>query len=695
VLLFAGYPVWWLLGITLPLTVVVVAMLALELKRMPRIRFPRYGTLWGLFMAWVLIGVLVVQVDAPYAVAGWNANRYLTWALRLFWYVAATVVLVHLGNVTDRVARARLFVSFGWMFVWIVIGGYLGALAPSVDFPSVLEFLLPHRLATNAFVMSLVHPNLAEQMEFAGVTRPSAPFPYANVWGLNFACFLPFFVVGWGRATGWKRRITPLVLVASVVPVVMSLNRGLWIGLGVATVVVVIRAAMAGNARLVAVLGLGVTLLAVVIALSPLHAIVTDRLSSPNSNAGRSELASRGFASTLESPVVGFGTTRDVQGSLSSIAGGSTPDCPRCGAPSFGTQGQVFLTTFAQGYVGAAFYLGFLGLVLVRSVRRRGATVTMALGVVAMHGATLFVYSADNLAILPIFAATGILWRAADGERVGTPALLELARARPRWLAAAVAGGGLAGLVVFVATPHQAAISTPVLVDSAATASGAPPVTLDTIARLVTDRSVVAAVARASHDAPDEVGAHLRVTADPNTRVLVLTYSAYDRRDARAGSQAAAQSLLALWQQQLTADESARQHELAANLDGISDALAVVGNGRAALDGHQWGPVGHSAGRQLLALQQQLVTRWTAVDAMLRTTTADAPSSGAVVGRPGEIIRPLPWAQRVGEGCALGLLAFLAPALRPHRRPHRPPNRPPNRRPTSTISASRGMEVFR
>jgi len=673
-LLFAGYPVWWLLGITLPVTMVVIALLIGELRRMPRIRYPRFGSLWGLFMAWALLGVLVVQVDAPYAVAGWNTNRYFTWALRLFWYVAATVVLLYLGNVVDRVARARLFVTFGWMFVWVVIGGYLGAVAPRVGFPSVIEVFLPHSLATNAFVMSLVHPNLAEQMEFAGVTRPSAPFPFANVWGLNFACFLPFFVVGWGHATGWKRRVAPFVLAASVVPAIISLNRGLWVALGVAAVVLVVRAAMAGNARFVGLIAAGVGVLALVILLSPLRVIVADRLSSPNSNAGRSELASRGFASTLSSPIVGFGTTRNVQGSLTSIAGGSTPDCPRCGSPSFGTQGQVFLTTFAQGYVGAAFYVGFLGIVLVRAARRRGTVVTMALSVLAMHGATLSVYSADNLAVLPIFAATGILWREADGEWAGVPLLLEALRKRRRWLIAATACGGIAGLAVYAALPHQVTISTPVLVGAQDTGDGTQPVTLDTIAQLVHDQSVVDAVAYALHSSAVTAAGSLGVTADPNTRVLSLACTASSPVRARAGSTAAAQSLLALWQRQLTADQTARVRALSGSLGGIENALAVVGTGRTALDSRSWGPVGRSAGRQLADLQGQLVSHWASVDASLRTTTASAPSSGVVVGRPTLVVRTLPWAQPLAEGCALGLLLCLVSAarrLRPAQTPRR------------------------
>ncbi|GAB3858927.1 hypothetical protein GCM10028801_19550 [Nocardioides maradonensis] len=657
-----GYPLWWLLGVTLPMTVLAVALLAAELMRLPRLRFPRFGGLWILFLVWVLVGVLVVQVDAPLAVGGWNTNRYITWALRLFWYVAATILLLYLGNVADRTARVRLFGAFGWMFVWIVAGGLLGWSLPHAQFPSALQLVLPSSLSSNAFVMSLVHPNLAESMEFAGVTRPSAPFPFANVWGLNFACFLPFFVVGWGQAAErWKRRAVPVVLAIAVVPVVESLNRGLWLALGVAVVVLAARALSVGNTRVVLGLALGLGLVVVVVLLSPLRTTIADRFSSPNSNDSRSELASREFASTLSSPLVGFGTTRDVQGSLTSIAGGSTPECPRCGAPSFGTQGQIFLTTFAQGYGGAAFYLVFLLLLAVRAARRRGGMVTMALCVLGMHAATLSVYSADNLAVLAIFAAAGVLWRAADERWQGVPLMVQVVGRRPCMVAALTACGGVLGLVAFEMFPRPVSVTTPVQVAPAAAESVGSPATLDTVAQLVHHRSVVGAVARAVHAAPRTVSQHIDVTADPNTRVLFLTYAADDPKTATAGSLACARALLSVWGQWLRAGQRWEQHGLTTRLGGIGDAIAVVSTGRRALRGRTWGPVGRSATRQLAALGNGLLLEWSAADDELRTSRSTDVEPGRLIGPPQVDHPPTPWARAVAEGVALAFL--VAPLI--------------------------------
>ena len=82
--------------------------------------------------------------------------------------------------------------------------------------------------------------------------------------------------------------------------------------------------------------------------------------------------------STLKgSPVVGFGSTRDVQGSFASIAGASTPDCPRCGVPPLGTQGHIWQLIFSQGFVGLGLFLTFFGMALARCWRCRTTVETL------------------------------------------------------------------------------------------------------------------------------------------------------------------------------------------------------------------------------------------------------------------------------------------------------------------------------
>ena len=78
-------------------------------------------------------------------------------------------------------------------------------------------------------------PPLPRSQTFLGYEqgRPSAPFSFTNEWGLHLALTLPFFVVGWFYRASLRRRLfgSGVLALLPVVPVVASLNRGLWLAL--------------------------------------------------------------------------------------------------------------------------------------------------------------------------------------------------------------------------------------------------------------------------------------------------------------------------------------------------------------------------------------------------------------------------------------------------------------------------------
>ena len=65
--------------------------------------------------------------------------------------------------------------------------------------------------------------------------RPAAPWGYTNTWGNNYCLLVVWFVAAvLGRAQGPRGRVSaPSAWCWPLIPVVYSLNRGLWIGLGV------------------------------------------------------------------------------------------------------------------------------------------------------------------------------------------------------------------------------------------------------------------------------------------------------------------------------------------------------------------------------------------------------------------------------------------------------------------------------
>ncbi|MGI8888720.1 MAG: O-antigen ligase family protein [Nocardioidaceae bacterium] len=421
-LLYLGFPFWWFLGLANFIFPIMAVPMAVRLARERRLRLPRGFALWALFLVWVLAGVFVLQVDAPGAITGQGgSNRYATFGYRVALYLAATVALLYVGNLSERELPSRRVARLlAYMFVVTTVGGVVGALLPQIEFQSGLETVLPNGLASNAYVQSLIHPRTSEVQTVLGYaeSRPVAPFNYANAWGANLSFCLPFFLFAWfGRDAGWRRVVAPFILIAALIPIVYSLNRGLWGALGVALVYVAVRLAVLGRGWALRGLIAGFVIAVLLFLLSPLNAIVQERLAHPHSNERRGQLLSLTVSSALEgSPIIGFGTTRNVQGSFASIAGGQTDACRGCGVPPLGTQGTLWSVTFYQGLVGAALFLSFFAVRFFRHWRSSSPYALIATTVLLMAGTEMFVYDFSGSPLVIIMITLALAWR--EEERV-------------------------------------------------------------------------------------------------------------------------------------------------------------------------------------------------------------------------------------------------------------------------------------
>ncbi len=361
----AAYPLWWLVGLGQFGFILVGLWLGYELLRKKQIRVPPGFGLWVLFLVVVLLGAWTLWAPVPGLMPESGAGRLLSWGFRLLWLVAGTCVMLFIGDSPERVLPTRRVVGlFAWLFAITVIGGYAGTFAYRADFPSLLEIILPRSIAHHPFVSTQIHPGLAQVQDILGYEspRPKAPFEYANSWGANYGMLLPYFVlmVKFARRA-WQRVVFVAMLVVALPPAIMSLNRGLWIGLGVMLLLALVRMLLNGKFTLVLSLAVGVAVVGTLAALSPPRDIVLSRLDNPHSNSGRSNLASFTVKTTLEhSPIIGFGSTRTRQGNFFSIAAGATADCHQCSPPQLGTQGTLWFLVFCTGFLGTALFLAFL-----------------------------------------------------------------------------------------------------------------------------------------------------------------------------------------------------------------------------------------------------------------------------------------------------------------------------------------------
>ena len=413
--LLALYPLWWVLGMGTLIVFVLAVPMAVHLVRHRPIAVPPGFGIWALFLVWVVASTVMLGTDPAGVVAEPASSRLLGVGFYLAGYLAATIMLLYAGNLTEeQFPRRRLVRQLGGLFVVVVAGGLLGTTVPAFEFTSLVEVLLPQWLASHDFVQTLVHPVSAQLHDVLGyeAPRPAAPFGYTNTWGNCLVLLLGWFAVSFFSGTGpWRRVVGSVVAAAAAVPVVYSLNRGVWIGLALVALITAVRLALRGRAALLVGLSVSIALAAALFVASPLGGIVQARLDNPHSNDIRMFTTERTLSAVQASPVLGLGGTREAMGGANSIAVGATPSCPRCGNPVLGSNGQIWFVLISQGFVGAGLFVGFF----VRSLwaYRRDRTPLGDAGMLACGLPLYFmlIYNAVPIPLVIAFLSIAALWR--------------------------------------------------------------------------------------------------------------------------------------------------------------------------------------------------------------------------------------------------------------------------------------------
>ena len=424
--LLVGFPVWWVLGLSDFVFPILAVPMVWHLRRRPApVRLPPGFALWGLFLVWVVLSLSTLGLHAPDTLAGSTKLRLFGYSLRLVEYLSQTVVLLYVGNLDEReLPRATVVRQLGIFFLYAVAGGIAGLLAPRFEFSSLAQAVLPHSLAVNPAVAIYTHPALSQVQSVLGhvAPRPEAPFDYTNVWGGNISVLAIFFVLTWGVWGRRRRRllVAPVLLVA-LIPFIYSLNRTAWLGAGLMVVYAAWRLALRGRFAAFGGILVAAAVGGVILTITPLHGIISERLAHPQSNTIRASLSSDAFHDALHSPVLGYGSTRAVLGSNASIAIGRSASCQHCGNATVGSNGGFWLTLFAQGFVGVGLYVAFFVLTLLRHIRDRTPLGVACTGVVGMSLLFNFFYPGPGSALTIFMIAIALLWRNEQARQAGLP----------------------------------------------------------------------------------------------------------------------------------------------------------------------------------------------------------------------------------------------------------------------------------
>lgn len=416
---------------------IVAVPLGYHLIRRSVLVVPRGFGFWLLFLSIMLVGVVVLWTPIPGLVLEPGISRILPWAYRLAWFVAVTVVLLFIGNSTERtLPRKWLLLLMAWMFALTVVGGYVGQFLWQHEFPSLLEIILPRSLRSNVFLNSLIHPGLAQLQDILGYPdpRPKAPFDYANSWGANFGLLLPLYLASWRYMRGGLQRgLFITLLVFAIPPVIFSLNRGLWAGLGVLAAVLLIRLVLNGKWLAMVAAGVLAVIAYAVLLTTPLWEVLETRLANPHSNEGRSNLAETTLATVLQySPLIGFGSTRQRQGNFFSIAAGATADCHQCSPPQLGTQGSLWYLIFGTGLLGTLMFCAFIFRRTVPVMSRKTSWASPLMYSVIFFACVLPVYDMVSSPLMFLMIALGLIWRYEMTHRPNTAQFYKKQRYKTR-----------------------------------------------------------------------------------------------------------------------------------------------------------------------------------------------------------------------------------------------------------------------
>jgi len=406
--LFVLNPVFWLLGLGGFIWAGAAIPLMVWVLLRPGVQRPPGTTLFLLYVLWA--GTTVIMLD--------KFTRVLLFGFRYCVYLAAIGLAVYVYN-ERRVSRESFINWVATLWIWAIIGGYLGLLFPRFRLNvTAASLLLPGPLASNEFVGNLTRPRLAQVQGIFGVQipRPSTLWAFTNEWGGNVGLLTPFFIAAFIYSDDPRRRRAGAIgLVAALPVMILSVNRGLWLSVGIIFIAVAIRSALAGRTAPLKMLGAGVVVVTVLLLATPIGGVVTGRLSDSSSDS-RAGIYQEAWSGALESPVLGWGGPRPSENPFS---------------PSVGTHGHIWFAMFSHGFVGLGLYVGWLLKAAYQASRRRDPVSLMLASVVYVGTLQMLFYNMFSGSLPIILIAIGLLGRSvttaavpqkeSSGQRSPTP----------------------------------------------------------------------------------------------------------------------------------------------------------------------------------------------------------------------------------------------------------------------------------
>ena len=393
--MFGLMPLWWALGVWYFIWPFFGIALFGLLATRGKVRVPAGTTPWLIFLGIVLVSA--IRLD--------RVTQIYVFGLRLGYLCTAFMVGLYVYNLArDGVPWARIANPLCLYWLSMVALGWLGVLAPKLSLPSPFQLVLPNGVASERFVSDVARIDATEFNPYSEnpIYRPAAPYPYTNNWGTAYSFLVPFVLACLTSVRRGPMRIALLVsLPLSIVPAFLTLNRGMFIGLGAGVLYLLGREILRGRVRLLLPVAAIVLIGWLVTLFIPVIDLITHRTSTTDTTADRFDLYRQTWAAVLHSPLLGFGQPNSV-------------DTTHAAEP-LGTQGMIWQVLYSHG-IPATICLYVLLAVIVR---RMAAAVTptglwlSSLPIIALVVTPFYSYLDPNMSVL--FFAVGLGLAAVDG----------------------------------------------------------------------------------------------------------------------------------------------------------------------------------------------------------------------------------------------------------------------------------------
>ncbi|CEA07512.1 hypothetical protein BN1051_00827 [Arthrobacter saudimassiliensis] len=301
---------------------------------------------WFAFLLWVTLAAVNVPSSGSWLAYGYRAGSL----------AAIGVLLLYVSNARENITAAKVVWSSLIILTTMVVLGFLAMSFPEYRLTTIVGRVMPGALSANDFIREMVFPALAEVQSPHGAptpfNRPSAPFLYANSWGVMFVVLVPvaFAAVSLARNRFLQVGVATVVAAASV-PALATSNRGMFVGLLASLGYVLVRLLLRGHAGRALAGFAAAGLVGAALVWSGALQAVLDRQLYSDSTGGRLRLYQETWRAALDRPLLGYGTPR-LEESI---------------GVAMGTQGYFWMLMFCYGFVGLVLFLVFMAGAVART----------------------------------------------------------------------------------------------------------------------------------------------------------------------------------------------------------------------------------------------------------------------------------------------------------------------------------------